>query len=341
MEEKRFMSKGKIKIKPKFIIIVSVLLALIIVATIFISSCQNAVKSSLAKEGDGENYEFLNLSSLTSRADYSYNSSNESYWDYYSMDFELDLYEFDYDITTSSTYVYSQYPYNGRYITTYGAELYDVSSISVSGYFAQSGGLYYLKEIFEDRCEEVIVDANTNDIAGKITGTNPYTYFSLSTNAWTDFGLKKYDEQFKDIGFDFSATVVENYLEITKHFFDIEILKYFNEGEENYTKNGNLYILNGEKATKENAFASWFGDYDSSTYFSWKNYEHEITSCSATIDLTNPATPKLNFSLTASFPKIESEITCGGTIKYNYVNNTKIEVPDEVTELWNGEQTNE
>ncbi len=293
--------------KKKIIIIVSIFLVLAVVAVSTIG-CICRANRNLSKEGDGETFSFTNIDLLSSKASYEYDKENSSYWDYFFM---------EYDITTFFC-EYNEYVYQSPKYQTH-RELTNVYTEKISGYMSHENGTYYLKENYGSESCEFLIDTLTNNLALRITGNNIISYFTSDTNGWINCDANQND--------------IKYVLELCNHFYDIEFLKYFHKDINNFSQTkDNIYTVNSEKAVSENAFARWFEAFDANgrqIYFS-----NDIQSCSVEIDLNNPQAPILNFSLTTLFPAIDRSITCGGKIKYNYVNNTVIEIPQTVKDMW-------
>lgn len=94
----------------------------------------------------------------------------------------------------------------------------------------------------------------------------------------------------------------------------------------------NVYELNEQKALSENYFSKWFWmPTEDNDIISFPN---TITKNSASIDLSKPKKPIVKFNFTTNFTQINQSITTKGTIKYNYVNNTVLDIPEEVITSW-------
>lgn len=282
-----------------------------------LTSCSPA---SCVKVGNGTAYAFSDPRDFAQKAEYRYSDIDSSYWDYYSVEYDI----------TSFTLYYDWMSDRYSYYQTY--KLTDVGEDSCKGLMAHSEGIYYIRQTYSGITEECLFDTVYNTCAYKISG-NIFAYFG----EW----LAETDVGFTDTWLCFDSLEneeVSDFLKICNHFYDKEIIAMFNNYPEAFSNEGGVYKAQ-DFSVMQTELYDWFcldgiKDSNSNSYKRITGFNWEITSADAVIDLSKSQNPIVKFKLSAYFPSINKSLHCGGTLKYNNVNNTKLDIPEEVITAW-------
>lgn len=305
----------------KIIKIVAFCLVLINICFIF-AGCNGCSEEKLSYQGNGNDYSFNSIETFSSLSNYTYNEKIDSFWDYYSVDYELNTFGFEYKVFTSPDLNRPQF---GVLITR--NVLLDVFNEAIKGHMAHSNGIYYIKEIYPESNEscELLYDSVFNKIAVKIS-KNDFFSSLFQESHWITYE----NEIYRNVD-------ISMLIKTCNHFYDYEFLEYYNYGQDNYIYENNIYKLNENNSIKSNFFSRWFWALDDNN--KKLTFSNQVTANSATINLQNPTSPIVSFSLTTYYESIEKSITCNGSLKYNYVDNTKINIPEEVLKKWQEDST--
>lgn len=299
-------------------------LLMLVTALALFAGCSN---HGLAKKGDGEDYKFSTISDLTSLGDYEYDGDQASFWDYYSVEYDLKVpaVEAHYSVLTSRL----------ARVTS----LDKVQAARVKGFMAHSAGIYYVRESALGVTVELLYDTVYNTIAYKVSGLLAKLGAAVAEDEtqfeqWVCFNGNEVD-----------SFVVEEALITLNHFYDKKLFDAL-DGEENIFDNRkNVYTCDNVQAIAD-MMDFWFdisdslildarrASYNVSAVDPGDAGVYTIDSGSVKIDLSKGTSPKVELSLTATYPAVGTTIECGGTLKYSNVDNTALEIPQEVAAEW-------
>lgn len=290
-----------------------VIFVLYIVLSLFLGT-----NKTLIAQANGEDYRITSINELYDISQYSYDREKNSIWDYYSVEYEVNTFEAEY---------YEQIKSSGRYggkSTDY--ELRDINEVKTKGFWAHCDNIYYMRESSFGITYEVIIDVDNDYYAECYSGGKvAETIYDINL----DEGWQCYNKIYSD--------ELRSTLYFVKNFYDKEFIKLI-KCDDFYLQDGSKYISNQKNEFLENnTLRHWFKlDYEPVCFSS--TYRFDLTAYNVVIDLSKEKSPNIDFSLSAYFNNLNKTITCGGEIKYNYINNTKITVPDEVQEKWDSFQ---
>ena len=276
---------------------------------------------NLASKGSGEDYSFYAIQDFTSLSVYEYDESDANYWDYYMVEYDVNVPSIEYNWYTSKV------NFNKTMVVNI---LTKVETENVKGIMAHSKGIYYLRESAFGTTLEVLFDTVYEVTAFKLSGALARLLVSLSEENFNyDFN--------KWICFDYSggASCINDALRIINHFYDREILSFFDNHIDEIESKNSVYKWS-DISIAADELHDWFKllDTRSSTYCSYIGFEWEVTECDLTLDISKANKPQLKFSISAYYPHVHTTIECGGTLKYNNVDNTVLNIPQEVQDAW-------
>ncbi len=276
--------------------------------------------ANLISKGPSEDYKLYAIQDLTSLSTYVYREEDSNYWDFYSVEYDLNVPVIEYELKTIGIIKKGTW-------STY--TLTKVETEHVKGVMAHSDGIYYLRENAFGSTLEILFDTVYEVTAFKISGVIEELYALFSDE--DDYEVNQW------ICFDYSggSEYIVDALRIINHFYDKEILNFFEAHADEIEGKNNIYQCSDIGIAAEDLH-DWF-KIMSTTNTIWKKYSGfcwEVTDCDLTLDLSKANKPRLKFSMEAYYEGVDTTIECGGTLQYNNINNTVLEVPAEVQEAW-------
>lgn len=304
-----------LKRRKKLVIsIITVVLSSVVV--FFVCAYFWGGNGSLVSIDKKTNYKVQSEDDFKLLANYEFSENDPNIWDYYSVDYDLMSLEVEYrEISYRSGF--SQ-------MTKY-YELLSADTFSLKGTMAHSDGIYYIRERADGLVVEVLFDAIYNAFAVSVSGLEVFAeLFDLQcTNGWLAF---------QNSSNEFSSSI-KGALKLANHFYDRDFFKLFNT-EGAYSFKDNKYFLNQTpEILQSKELHDWY-DVDNILPNFSGSVKWEVTSYSVVIDVVNRARPKVDFELSCYYPSIDKTIKNYGTLKYNYINNTLLKIPEEVKKKW-------
>lgn len=267
---------------------------------------------SIVKRGEGEDFALTNVNDLCRLSTYKYCVDDGDIWDYYSVEYSATAIV----LTVNSTF-------NGFiYIPN---ELTEVREVNVSGKMAHAQGIYYVRESYLGLTSEHIINTNNGVYAYCLSGSSIIA--SFLEEELSDGWQISYKQ---NLSFDDD---VYQALNIIEHFYDKEVL-YLLGVDGAYLYDNGVYTLDKSNPATIIPKLKYCVDFDIygrdlHTFATW-----EITNYSATVDITNPITPKVEYDVKIYFPTLDSSIFYKGELKYSKINNIVLDIPAEVYEAW-------
>lgn len=296
------------------------IVVLVIVAT-SVFSFGGCRASYQFKEGNGKTLEFEEAEQLACIVDYKYSEQEESYWDYYSVEYEMNT-----------------FLYEGNYYDTYNGipvfvEIADIQEVKVHGAMAHSEGIYYIQEKMENVTVELLVDTVYNAYAISL-GNKFAKQFKKQVEMYgedvDDFLVEdwfcwvgsngRWGETFDD--------KVKELLKTAEYFYDYEFLSFYKNNSDKFKQRKATYMVQELNANEREILAKSFKDKHK------LNFKMEFKEVSGKIDLSKSKSPVVEFSYEIYIPSIEESAEFSGKLNYNYVNNTVIVLPQSVKQLW-------
>lgn len=279
---------------------------------------------SLIGKGDGEDYAISDISELVQLANYSYSDSEDSIWDFYSVEYDVKVFSIQYD---EELLYYNDYYGRHPLKTTY--TLTEIENVDVKGKMAHNKGLYYIREEGFGLTIEFLIDVVNDCFAYCLSGSFIYKILEYYEQINTDVAEVAKSYFGKWVCFDvLSSDYARDILELVNHFYDSNILALL-EKEELFDIDGEKYVLKNTTSILSNPLLI-----DCFYFEGYEFYNVELTKADVRIDLKDGKTPNVNYSLKAYIKDVDKSIDYEGNIKYNYINNTKINVPQEVIGQW-------
>ena len=292
---------------------------LLLLCFVMFAGCAPA---SCAKPGNGAAYEFSDAREFSTKAKYRYSKSEPSYWDYYSVEYDITTFEISYENEVSR--------YN--YVSTVIDTLIDVKPIKTKGLMAHSKGIYYIRETNFGVTSECFFDTVYDVCAFRLSGN-----VLAQLESW----LFEEDVEYTDTWIcldNIYSEYIDEYLDLVNHFFDKEIIQMLNSYPQAFSSVDGKYVSQDFNVLKTQLH-DWFlidnfDDNNTSSYHRYVGFNWEITTGNVEVDLASKTNPAITFNLTAYYPYIDKSLRCGGKIKYNNVNNIELDIPEEVISTW-------
>ena len=300
-----------------------VVLAIVATSVFSFGGCRTSYQF---KEGNGKTLQFEEAEQLACIVDYKYSEQEESYWDYYSVEYEVESFGITFWQTGGSNFV----------------ELENIAILGDKGVMAHNEGIYYTKQNIttedknwkdEEGEGELFIDAIYNAYAVKV-GWLDSLFLEEPLNDYCKDGWLAWVAG-DSIWTEFNKTMKSD-LKNMEYFYDRELLEFYNNNPKKFNCENSIYTLKELNEEDLQFFSRFFiVEEDGRTLY----FDNEITDVEGKIDLSNSKRPVVEFSYTAYLPDLNQSITCSGKFTYSYVNNTVIEIPEGVKQLWKQDES--
>lgn len=292
--------KSKTKFSKKKIIFISVLLICCFLIYIVFAFFFGGNKP-LISYGTNQEYEIQGKQDLLSFSEYRYTESFPQIWDSFCIELDVSVPIFERISDTMS----------------------NKTEIPVKGRLAFEKGIYYLSFRRLGLHFEIVYDSLYKAYAQSVSGSTIFsTFFEIEkTNGW-----ECSQNSANLIWADLLLWQLKNFLGKPL----INMLTDLN----NYSEFNNVYNLTQTQSTlNAKQLQSFFSfDYIISNFSLY--HPCEITQCSASINLQNTKSPKLEYSINGFFSKDNVGIFGKGTLRFCQIGNTSISLPQTVKQEW-------